>query len=297
MVKRAQLEPVLWSSLIFVIAQALAFYFVFQARAFLIGNNIAAPEVPLQLPLFYFFGVVVLLGVVLLLIPISRLRIFLRIMFAFLYCYGLFILVGLSLPVIDVAGLSLPLPAIVIAVAAGVVWLARPIVWLHDLLMIFAIVSVGLVFGLILPPWSVIILLLVMAVYDLVAVRIGYMLWLAKKLSQSDTLPAFIIPKKLSYWNLNLKTAGFAKLLEGTAAEREFSILGGGDIGFPLILTVSVFSAYGLAGSLIVAAFSLLGLVAAYWIHLSFLKGKPMPALPPIFVTSLVGFLIVLKVM
>ncbi len=288
MVKRAQLEPVLWSSLIFVISQALAFYFVFQARAFLIGNNIAAPEVPLQLPLLYFFGVVVLLGVVLLLIPMSRLRIFLRIMFAFLYCYGLFILIGLSLPV--------PV-AVITAVAAGVVWLMRPLVWLHNLLMIFAIVSVGLVFGLILPPWSVIILLLVMAVYDLVAVRIGYMLWLAKKLSQSDTLPAFIIPKKLSYWNLNLKTAGFAKLLEGTAAEREFSILGGGDIGFPLILTVSVFSVYGLAGSLIVAAFSLLGLVAAYWIHLSFLKGKPMPALPPIFVTSLVGFLIVLKVM
>ncbi|MFH1640039.1 MAG: presenilin family intramembrane aspartyl protease [Chloroflexota bacterium] len=250
----------------------------------MIRSNIAAPEVPLQLPLAYFFGVVVLLGAVLFLVPISKLRIFLRIMFAFLYCWGLFILLGLSLP----------LPAAsLIAIAAGLVWFFRPIVWLHNLLMIFAIVSVGLVFGLILPPLSVIILLLVMSIYDLVAVRLGYMLWLTKKLSESDNLPAFIIPKKLSFWNLNLKAAGFRKLIEGTAAEREFSILGGGDIGFPLILTVSVFMVYGFSRALIVAVFSLVGLIAAYWIQLRFLKGKPMPALPPIFLTSLVGFLVV----
>ncbi len=64
-------------------------------------------------------------------------------------------------------------------------------------------------------------------------------------------------------------------------------------IGFPLLLMVSVFFGYGLGSSLIVAGSSLVGLVSAYLIQLFFLKGKPMPALPPISFWSLIGFLIV----
>jgi len=59
------------------------------------------------------------------------------------------------------------------------------------------------------------------------------------------------------------------------------------------MLVVSVFFAYGFASCVIVAAFSLLGLISAYLIQLFFLKGKPMPALPPITFVSLIGFLIV----
>jgi len=135
--------------------------------------------------------------------------------------------------------------------------------------------------------------MLVISVYDVLAVRLGYMLWMVKRLSESETLPAFVIPKRISGWTLNLKEVGFKKLFEDESAEREFSILGGGDIGFPLMLVVSVFFAHGFTSSVVVAAFSLLGLVSAYWIQLFPLKGKPMPALPPITFVSLIGFLIV----
>ena len=76
-------------------------------------------------------------------------------------------------------------------------------------------------------------------------------------------------------------------------SEKEFSLLGGGDVGFPLLLVVSVFFAYGFARSLAVAGSALLGLAAAYWVQRKMLKGKPTPALPPISVLSIVGFLIV----
>jgi len=135
--------------------------------------------------------------------------------------------------------------------------------------------------------------MLVISVYDVLAVRLGYMLWMVKRLSESGTLPAFVIPRRISAWNLNLKEAGFKKLFEDVSAEMEFSILGGGDIGFPLLLIVSVFFVYGFTSSAIVAVFSLLGLVSAYLIQLFLLKGKPMPALPPISFLSLIGFLIV----
>jgi len=132
--------------------------------------------------------------------------------------------------------------------------------------------------------------MLVISIYDVLAVRFGYMMWMVKKLAQSEVLPALIIPREVSNWNVDLRRA---KVMEDESAEREFSVLGGGDIAFPLLLIASVFFVYGFVGSIIVALFSLLGLISAYLIQLFILKGKPMPALPPITFVSLMGLLIV----
>jgi hypothetical protein len=56
---------------------------------------------------------------------------------------------------------------------------------------------------------------------------------------------------------------------------------------------VSVHTNYGFGSAVIVAAFSLAGLISAFVIQGLFLKGKPMPALPPISIASLIGLLIV----
>ncbi|GAI82446.1 unnamed protein product [marine sediment metagenome] len=135
-------------------------------------------------------------------------------------------------------------------------------------------------------------LILTLAVYDLFAVRFGYMLWLSKKLSESNTLPAFFLPRFLSDWKARLKENVVANLVKVKPAEREFSILGGGDIAFPLLLVSSVYFAYGFTNAILVAALSLIGLIGAYWIQAVFIKGKPMPALPPIAILSLIGLFI-----
>ena len=279
-----KLAPPFWSSLILIASQAFTLYVAFQAKYFIEKTRLTIPEISLGVSVAYFFGVVVLVGLILFLVPLSKLRIALRVMFAFLFAWGVFIAFALTLP-IPVASL--------LSVAAGLVWLFRPRVWLHNLLMIFTLVSVGAVFGFLLSPWTAMSFMLVISVYDILAVRFGYMLWLAKRLSESESLPAFVIPRRISNWNLDLREGGFKKFFEDRAVEREFSILGGGDIGFPLLLVVSVFFAYGFANSVIVAVFSLLGLISAYWIQHFFLKGKPTPALPPISLLSLIGFLII----
>ncbi len=284
MQKRARLDPFLWSSFILITSQILTLYVASREKHFVETHQITSPEIPLGLPLLYFLGAVVLLGVILFLVPVDKLKIAFRIMFMLLFAWGMFITLGLSLPI---------LAASLISIAGGSMWFFRPRVWLHNLLMIFTLASVGAVFGFLLSPWTAISFMLVISVYDVLAVRLGYMLWMVKRLSESETLPAFVIPKRISAWNLNLKESGFKKLFEDESAEREFSILGGGDIGFPLMLVVSVFFVYGFASCVIVAAFSLLGLISAYLIQLFFLKGKPMPALPPITFVSLIGFLIV----
>jgi presenilin-like A22 family membrane protease len=283
--KRPVLQPVFWSGLFFVLGVAATLYISSRVKVFLEANpQFTPPQVSAGVPLAYFLGAALVLGIVLFLIPVSKLRWVMKILFAGLYAWGMFVVLALSLHAILAA---------IIAVAVSLVWLLSPRVWLHNLVMLFALVSVGAVFGRMLSPWTVLILLAVLSVYDILSVHFGYMLWLAGKLSESDTLPAFVIPKHQSNWNLRLKGGGFKRLLQAPWGEREFSILGGGDIGFPLLLIASVFLNYRLVESLVVAAAALLGLISAYAIQRFFLKGKPMPALPPICLASLVGFLVV----
>lgn len=281
MSRKIRPEPFLWGSLILILSLILTFFVAFQEKEYVEQYQIASPDVAIQFPLAYFFGAVVLWALILFLIPVSKLRILFRLVFALLFAWGIFIAFVLVLPFYV---------TVVIAVLGGLVWLFRPRVWLHNLLLIFSLAGVGSVFGFFLAPWTAMAFMLVISVYDVLAVRFGFMLWMAEKLSTSDTLPAFIIPRSIYRWNMKLAEARLESA--GEPAEREFSVLGGGDVGFSLVLVVSVFFATGFLHSLIVAVFSLLGLISAFLVQFYWLKGKPMPAMPPITFLSLVGLLI-----
>jgi len=284
MIKRLIFAPVIWSSLLLIVAQVITLFIVSREQVFVEVNNFPSPQIGLGIPVLYFFGAVIVIGLALFFIPISILRLLLLILFAFIFAWGIFILLLMSfyLPVL-LSG--------IIAVIAGIIWYFKPIIWLHNLLLLLALISVGLVFGYLLSPWAAMLLLLVIAVYDFVSVRLGHMMWMAQKLSESNVLPAFVIPISITKWNFNLKKSGFKNLFE-ERTEREFSLLGGGDVGFPLLLVVSVFFLSGYAAAIIIAAFSLVGLIGAYWVQSFFFKGKPTPAMPSISLACLIGFLI-----
>jgi len=308
--KRTRLSPVYWSILIFIVAQMLTFLVITRENEFLQANHIYIPPVspgvvsiwPQPVPpappgetqvpavgslgpiLIYFAAVVIVLGIVLFFVPVATLRLVLRILFAFLFSWGIFVILIFWVPATA---------SIIISVAVGVTWIVVPKVWLHDSVMILTMVSLGAVFGRLISPWTSMILILALAVYDFLAVRFGYMLWMTKKLSESSTLPAFVIPRNAAEWGFSLKQPAFTKLVEEEPSEREYSILGGGDIGFPLLLVSSAYFGYGLGNALLVSVFSLLGLICAYWIQAAFLRGKPIPALPPIAILSLIALLIV----
>ncbi len=292
MKKKFAFSPTLWGSLSFILGAALASFIASREVTYLAANpDVAAdlPKVSPQFPVIYFFSAVVVIELILFLIPVSKLKWVFRTLFVFLYAWGVFIVLTFAFQtqVIVIA---------IIAVAAGLAWFFRPSVWLQNILMLLSLVGVGSVFGVLLTPWPIMIFLLAVGLYDYLAVRFGYMMWMANKMSKSDSLPAFVIPKTAANWNHNLKANSGHTIIDGDAGQREYSILGGGDIGFPLILMVSVYANNGLGASTIVAAFSLVGLIAAFVIQSLFLKGKPMPALPPIAVSSLIGLLLVLYV-
>ncbi len=233
--------------------------------------------------LIYVFGAAGVLGLTLYRIPLAALKVLLRLLFALLFSWGAFIATVFYVP--------LPL-AVAIAVGFGTFWFLIPLVWLHNLVLILAVSSLGAVFGRFITPWTAMAIILGLAVYDFLAVRFKFMLWMADRLSQINALPALIIPKSYAEWNFNLKKRE-QKIIELDPAERDYSILGGGDIAFPCLLTASVYFAQGFAPAAIIAAFGLLGLVSVYVIQAIFLKGKPMPALPPIAAFTLIGLLVV----
>jgi presenilin-like A22 family membrane protease len=303
-----KLNTVYWGLLLFVVAQILILLVAPRIDPFLEENNIDIPTQPsepiswwpgevtlpdgevIEVPahsalgpiLIYILAAAAVLGITLSKIPLKALKVLLRLLFALLFSWGAFIATVFYVP--------LPV-AVAIAVAFGTFWFLIPLVWLHNLVLILAVSSLGAVFGRFLTPWTAMAIILALAIYDFLAVRFRFMLWMADRLAQINALPALIIPKNYSEWNLNLKER--EKVVELNPATREYSILGGGDIAFPCLLTASVYFAQGLKPAAIIAVFGLLGLISVYAIQARFLKGKPMPALPPIAAFTLVGLLII----
>jgi presenilin-like A22 family membrane protease len=281
---KSKLSPFLWGGLVMVLALALALSVAPQGQTYFEEQNFESPDVSVGPIVGYFFGVVVVMAVILFFIPLNMLRLVFRVLFALLFAWGILIVTGFSFPM----ALSITLAAIF-----GLAWLLWARVWLHDLLLLVALSGAGAVFGYLFSPLTFIIFMLIIAVYDIVAVRFGFMVWMADRLSDTDSLPAFIFPRQWPGWTLKLRSVRVSDLTTKKSEEREHSILGGGDIGFPLMLAVSVFYQKGLAGGIIIGAFALAGLMSAFLVQLFWLKGKPTPALPPIAFMSLIGFLVV----
>jgi presenilin-like A22 family membrane protease len=303
-----RLNAVYLGLLLFVVAQMLILLVTPRIDPFLDENDIKIPTQPsepiswwpgevtlpdgevIEVPahsalgpiLIYILAAAAVLGITLSKIPLRALKVLLRLLFALLFSWGAFIATVFYVP--------LPL-AVAIAVLFGTFWFLIPLVWLHNLVLILAVSSLGAVFGRFITPWTAMVIILALAIYDFLAVRFKFMLWMADRLSQINALPALIIPKNYSEWNFNLKKR--EKIIEMDPAGREYSILGGGDIAFPCLLTASVYFARGLTPAVIIAVLGLLGLASVYAIQARLLKGKPMPALPPIAAFTLVGLLII----
>lgn len=265
-----------------VLALALSLFVAQHLRPSFEAGEVPYQSSPLWWVLVYFFVAIVVITVVLIIIPFRFLKYVFRVIFAVMFAWGILV-ISFSLP--DIA-------AYVLAAIAGIAWFFFARIWLHDLLLLIALAAAAAVFGYLINPLTFMIFMLVIAVYDVLAVRFGFMVWMADRLSGTASLPAFIFPRKAGDLALNLKTVQVGELKKEAAEKREHTILGGGDIGFPLMLSSSVYFAYNIWSAVLVGAFAIVGLMGAFIIQRVWLKGKPMPALPPIAVASLIGFLI-----
>ena len=158
----------------------------------------------------------------------------------------------------------------------------KPFLIVHNLAVVFAVAGVGAGLGIRLTPDMVILLLLIFSIYDFIAVyKTKHMVKMAKEMVKGQAILGFVIPQKISDFPTHLKEV---------KPGGKFLILGAGDIVFPLILAVSLIP-QGILNSLIVALFSLVGLFAGFLIFISKKTRQPMPALPPIALFSIIGYL------
>lgn len=164
-------------------------------------------------------------------------------------------------------------------------WLVWPSIFIQDLLVVFGIAGAGSFLGLGLDPSVVVLLLIIFSIYDWIAVfKTKHMIKIAREMIESQAVLALVIPPDISSFK-----EGFKEMRPGG----KFLILGGGDIVFPLLFAASLVP-FGVLKSLIVAFFSLLGLLASFLFFISQKRRQPIPALPPIAFFSIIGYLITL---
>ncbi len=159
-------------------------------------------------------------------------------------------------------------------------------VLVHNIGIILAVAGIGSLLGLAISPATVVVIMIILSLYDIVAVYVTkHMIKMAKTMMESGAIFGFIIPSQVGGFFYHKKEAQVQ-----AGAGGRFMILGSGDIGLPVVLASSVVK-YSLTGAIIVAVFSLAGLFITHLIFVNQKERKPMAALPPIATMSVIGYL------
>ena len=98
MAKKPNIDPFIGGGAILIVAQTLALFMAQREKEYLEINQIAPPELSLELPLIYFFGGLAVLSIILLLSPLKVLKIALKVLFLLVFAWGMFIALVFSLP-------------------------------------------------------------------------------------------------------------------------------------------------------------------------------------------------------
>lgn len=182
-----------------------------------------------------------------------------------------------------------PLPLIIIAILIFW-WLKFPSVLNQDILIVLGIAGVGGILGLALSSEIIIVVLIIFSIYDWISVyKTKHMVRMAKEMMESRAILALVIPPSFF---------GFKESLREVQPGGKFLVLGGGDVVFPLLFCVSLIPT-GISNSIIVALFALIGLFLGFWFFMSQRLTspgggrQPIPALPPIALLSIIGYLII----
>ena len=158
-------------------------------------------------------------------------------------------------------------------------------VMMHNLGIILGIGGIAAVFGLSISVEFGLILLVVLSLYDILAVYVTkHMVAMARSMIEGGAIFGFLVPFKFKGFFYNRERAR-------TGVGEEFMILGSGDIGLPLIFVSSLVK-FSLTSAVITAVFSLLGLFLTHILFVNQGQKKVMAALPPIATMTIIGYLI-----
>ena len=266
-----------WEAFLFILTMVLG---VFTSWKITQIPEIEIEKIPFKPASFWEFLVsfAILLLIILLVIKYLKFRPGKEILFKFFFILPVFLggMVFWSLWLGDI-------PALISILILVIFWFKKPNVLVHNFLLISGMIGIGSIFGLRLDPLFVIFFLIIFSIYDIIAVyKTKHMIKMAKEFVEVRAIPGLVLPQKFSEVSAPLKEVKMGG---------KFLILGSGDIIFPLLL-VSSLVPFGVLKSFIIAIFATLGLLASIFLFLSQKTRKPIPALPPIALFSIIGYLI-----
>lgn len=262
---------------LFLLASLLAILGAYKLNILVQERKVYLPTVSLQ---DFFFSFLFITFFILLFVSVKKAGKFKELIYK-----GFFILTvfwgGMT-----ILTLKLPVLAAVLIMGALIIWwVEKPIVAVHNALMVLGMAGAASFFGLGFQPSVVVILLLVFSFYDFIAVyKTKHMITMAKDMVEQKVILGFIIPKEIKY---------FKEKLAQVKPKSNFFILGGGDVVFPNLLAVSVVPS-GFLKALVVVVFSLAGSFLSYWIFANQKEKEPIPALPPVALFAIIGYFITL---
>ncbi|MBT4651280.1 hypothetical protein HOC13_02040 [Candidatus Woesearchaeota archaeon] len=175
--------------------------------------------------------------------------------------------------------------ALALALGLGLWKVFKPNVWIQNGTELFIYGGLAAIFVPLFSLWAGVVLLVLISIYDAYAVwKSKHMIKLAKSQMKAKIFAGLFIPYKLGKLKKPKKGEKTVKKKVRTA------MLGGGDIGFPLIFAGIVLKEIGLWQALLIPLFAAAGLWVIFW------KGdkeKFYPAMPFISAGCFLGLLVV----
>lgn len=291
-----KLFPLLAMAVLFLAVETGALLLSLPVQA----SGVVAFEDPTSLenPVMFILILLVFTGILLVLIKYDTKKVFIRaiiglsLFFTFVYIFAA--IVYATLGATDIANIAV----LVLSILATVLLYKYPEWYVIDALGILMSAGVASIFGVSLDVWPVVILLILLAVYDAIAVyKTKHMITLAEGVMDLKTPILFVIPKRRDY---SFIKEGIGKL--GDGGERSAFIIGMGDLIMPSILVVSanVFLKGAKLGGIInlPALGAVIGSLAGLCVLMHFvMSGKPQAGLPPLNGGTILGFLVGLAAM
>lgn len=178
------------------------------------------------------------------------------------------------------------LPSIAaLVIVFGLLWwrAQKPSILNHNIAVGLASAGVGAILGIGLKPTQIIVLLVIISIYDVIAVyKTKHMVKIAKAMIEEQAVLALILPEQ----------GGTLRAHPGKVTPGHgFMILGAGDLVFPLLMIVSV-GVLDLIRGLVVLGFSLLGFMFLQFIFHAQRQRRAMPALPPLALAVIIGYFV-----
>lgn len=284
------------------------FYAVVQVGAILLApiflpqmGPFPDPNDPVN-PLIYIVMILLMTGLLLVLIKIGRQKVLRTLFYVAVFVTLLYVFTPLLLEVeLSIAPDSFGWASLIFAIAISAVLLFALVKsgeW-YVINMIGLILAVGItaILGMSLGILPVMILLIIMAVYDAIAVyKTKHMVALAEGVVPMRLPVMFVIPNRRDFSMDDLKDKG---LTQREGQEREAFFMGVGDTVIPGILAVSASiylpdtASFLLTANLWVAVGTVIGGLLGYLLLLRYvMRGKPQAGLPFLNGGAILGYLI-----